>query len=340
MNCELAHERIALASYGELADDQAHELNRHLTICPACRSEQQQANTFKRLLDEFPATEPDANLIARSRLRIEEALDALPPRRWYHRLNRFAANSLAGLRSAPLAASVLLLLGVGAGALVGYQLAESRTAQLAQIALQTGRFDPFGGQSLSTQSVSAQSLNLTDDLQAAEVENVSSIQRSPTGNFVEVHYDQVIPRKIFGSLSDPAIRQLLMLASENSASAGVRDDSVGLLADQCRIGKGCQDIRDALLIALRTDRNPNVRLKALSGLAPYVGDDKDLRDTVLDVLLHDLDPRIRSQAIAILAPVQADTSVRQVLSTVANSDQSLLIRVASRNVLRQTPEIQ
>ena len=33
MNCELAHERIVTAAYGELADDHVHELERHLGDC-------------------------------------------------------------------------------------------------------------------------------------------------------------------------------------------------------------------------------------------------------------------------------------------------------------------
>ena len=36
MNCEFAHERIVTAAYGELADEQAHELERHLGGCPDC----------------------------------------------------------------------------------------------------------------------------------------------------------------------------------------------------------------------------------------------------------------------------------------------------------------
>jgi len=58
---------------------------------------------------------------------------------------------------------------------------------------------------------------------------------------VEVRYNQVVPQATMqGSLDDPGDRQLLMLASENSASTGVRDDSVGLLAAECRAGHGCQ----------------------------------------------------------------------------------------------------
>jgi hypothetical protein len=175
-----------------------------------------------------------------------------------------------------------------------------------------------------------------------EIASISSIVRQPNSHMVEVRYNQLVPRQIEGSLDDPAIRQLLMLASENSTSAGVRDDSVGLMADECRTGHGCkgQGIRDALLIALRYDKNAGVRAKALEGLEPYVSEDVRVRDAILEALMKDADPRIRTASIHILAPVEGDTSVRQVLHTVADSDRNPYIRTVSRQVLSREPEIQ
>jgi len=86
MNCELAHERIVTAAYGELPDEQMHELERHMTGCPDCHSDREQLLAMRILADALPVLEPPANLVARSRLRLEEALDALPPKRWYERL--------------------------------------------------------------------------------------------------------------------------------------------------------------------------------------------------------------------------------------------------------------
>jgi hypothetical protein len=83
-----------------------------------------------------------------------------------------------------------------------------------------------------------------------------------------------------------------------------------------------------------------VRQKALEGLQPYVGEDMQVRDAVLEALLNDPDAKIRSAAISMLEPVEADTSVRQVLSTVALSDQNSHIRNASRLVLRRVSEVQ
>ncbi len=176
----------------------------------------------------------------------------------------------------------------------------------------------------------------------ANIASVSSIVRQPGSEMVEVSYNQLVPQHIQGSLDDPAIRQLLMLATENSTSTGVRDDSVGLLAAECRAGHSCQGagIRDALMVALRYDRNAGVREKALEGLEPYVAEDMRVRNAVLEALLNDSDPRIRTESINILEPVEADTSVRQVLYSVSTSDDNPQIRNVSRQVLSRVPEIQ
>jgi hypothetical protein len=325
MNCEIAHERIVSAAYGELSDEQSHELERHMTGCPECHSEREELLALKLLAAAHPMVEPPANLVARSRQRLEEALDALPPKRWYEYLGQRMFNNFASLQAAPVAACLLLVAGAGAGTLGGYEYAQNRAAHAASAVTAENK---------SQQGDSAPA--------PAEIANISSIVRQPNSDVVEVHYNQVVPRQVQGSIDDPAISDLLMLASENSASAGVRDDSVGLMAAECRAGHGCKaaGIRDALMVALRYDRNEGVREKALQGLEPYVAQDVRVRDAVLEALLNDTDPRIRTAAINILEPVEADASVRQVLHSVANSDNNPQIRTVSRQVLSRVSEIQ
>lgn len=329
MNCELAHERIVMAAYGELPDDAAHELDRHLATCTECNGEREQLRALKLLADAYPVEEPAANLMARSRLRLEEALDALPPKRWFERLGERLTNNFASLQAAPIAACLLLIAGAGAGSLGGYHMAQRHAAQAQVSASSTSPRVQIAAQVVEVPT-------------GVEVANISSIVRQPNSNEVEVRYNQLVPQQVRGPLDNPAIRQLLMLASENSASPGVRDDSVGLLAAECRAGRGCQGagIRDALMVALRYDRNEGVREKALQGLEPYVAEDERVRNSVLEALLNDSDPRIRTAAISILEPVEADTSVRQVLHTVAHSDRNPQIRLVSQQVLSRVPEIQ
>ena len=326
MNCELAHERIVLAAYGELPDEQAHELERHLTGCAECLAERDQLLALQTQAAHHPVVEPPANLIARSRLRLEEALDALPPKRWYQRLGERFINSMARMQAAPVAAALLLVVGLGAGCVSGYEFALNRAAHAAALPQHAAVSQPA----------------VTAAPTPEEVANISSIVQQPNSNVVEVRYNRVVPQRVEGSLEDPAIRQLLMVASEDASSAGIRDDSVGLMAAECRAGRGCNPagIRDALMTALRYDRNESVREKALQGLEPYIAEDMRVRNSVLEALLYDNDPRIRSQAISILEPVEADTTVRQVLSTVAASDRSPQIRFVSRQLLSRVPEIQ
>ena len=329
MNCEIAHEWIVTAAYGELADDKVHELQRHLSECAACSKEREQLQAMKVLADVLPVQEPGPNLVARSRLRLDEALDALPPLRWYERLTQKFMNSVASLQAAPVAAGLLLVAGIGAGSLGGYEFAQNRAAHAAASA--TG---------VTLGQSAAQQANVLSDV--ATVASVSSILKRPDSNVVEVTYNQMVPQHITGTLDNPVIRQLLMLATENAASDGVHNDSVGLLAAECRAGHGCQasGIRDALMVALRYDKNAHVREKALEGLQPYVAEDIRVRNAILDALLNDSDPRIRTESINLLEPVEADTSVRQVLYSVSTSDDNPQIRNVSRQILSRVPEIQ
>lgn len=344
MNCEVAHEKIVTAAYGELPDEEVHELERHVAGCAECKDEREQLLALKVLAGAYPVEEPGANLIARSRLRLEEALDGLPPMRWYQRLAQRAQNNFASLRAAPAAALLLLIAGGGIGILAGYEIAVSRSMEQAgtvrATAAPTAAPVPSANLAAPTNEAAIPERQQVGGL--ASVANVLSIERQPNSEIVEVRYSRVIPEQVRGSLNDPAIRQLLMLASENAASAGVRDHSIALLADECRAAHGCQPsgIRDALMVALLYDNNPRVRMTALQGLEPYVSRDLRVRDAVLEALLNDADPGIRSTAINILEPVEADTSVRQVLSTVANSDSNPQIRTVSREVLSRAPVIQ
>jgi hypothetical protein len=327
MNCEVAHERIVLAAYGELADDLVHELDRHLTTCAECCADREQLQALKTLAAVHPVIEPNANLVARSRIQLEEALDAIPPKRWYERFGEGLLNHFARLQAAPVAASLLLVAGIGAGSVGGFEFAQARAAHAA------GRVNQVAASESPVPAIPAS---------PTDVASISSIVQQPNSELVEVRYNQVVPQRIQGSLDDPAIRQLLMMASEDAASAGIRDDSVGLLAAECRAGHSCDGagIRDALMVALRYDRNEGVREKALKGLEPYVSEDMRVRDAVLEALLNDSDARIRTEAINVLEPVEADMTVRQVLSTVATSDQNPQIRNVSRRVLRRVPEFQ
>lgn len=321
MKCELAQEQIALAAWGELPEEQRRKLEEHLKDCEACSNEMEAVQALAKAMSLVPADEPSPNLLARTRMRLEEALDGLPRENWLVRTSQRFSLSMARLRSAPLAASVLLIMGLTAGAYGGYKMG-ARVHDSAQKAL----------------ILKAAQQHDTE----AKIANVSSIVQQPDSKEVVVNYNRLVPDSIQGSIDDPQIKQLLLLGAQNRVNPDVRDDSVRLLADECRTGQQCTEgpVRNALMVAMLYDKNPTVRMKALDGLQPYVGKDMQVRDAVLESLMSDTDAQIRAAAIGLLAPVEADSSVREVLHTVSIEDENPHIRDVSQHVLAAAPQLQ
>ena len=138
----------------------------------------------------------------------------------------------------------------------------------------------------------------------------------------------------------------MLVGTNPAATPGVRMNAVSLLTDECKAGHACQPttddngVRHALMVSLRYDEDAGVRMKALEGLEKYVGQDQHVRDAVLEAVAHDADARVRRTAIGLLEPVQSDSSVRQVLRTVATQDANPYIRTASYNALQNAADIQ
>jgi hypothetical protein len=174
------------------------------------------------------------------------------------------------------------------------------------------------------------------------IANVSSIVREPNTEKVEVRFNRLVPETTQGSLDDPQIRELLLVGAQSQVNPGVAQNSVSLLASECQAGHQCTDgpLRNALLVALRYDKSTGVRLKALDGLKPYVAEDMRVRDGVLEALMNDEDATVRARAIELLQPVEADSSVREVLHTVASEDDNPHIRTVSHEILDESPQIQ
>ncbi len=316
MDCELAQQKIALFAYGELPDDQCHALEGHLTTCKRCQEEFAAVQALQQAMALAPAQELSPNLLAQARLRLEEALESMPRTSWLMRVQQSMFRSVSMLGRAPVAASALLVLGLASGSWAGYQYGARNHRPVAELA---GAVEGAG-----------------------KIASVSSIIREPNTENVEVHFNRLVPETTQGSLDDARIRELLILGAQSQQNPGVAQNSVNLLAHECQEQHQCGDgaIRNALLVALRYDKDDKVRLNALNGLKPYVAEDMSVRDGVLEALLDDADPTVRSRAIELLHPVEADSSVREVLHTVASEDDNPHIRTVSQEVLDQSPHIQ
>lgn len=321
MTCKMAKDNIILANYGELPDEETVALEQHLDGCGDCRSELDAMQELEERLALLPVLEPSPNLVAQSRVRLDEALDKIPQGGFFAHVRSGFFSWMDHLHGAPALATLLLGVGFLAGNFTyRYQVAHAPKPKAP--------------------------VTVSGAPQAATVANVTGIVKTPNSELVQVKYNKLVPETMEGSLDSPEIRQLLLAGTKSPEANDVRADSIALLANECKEGHQCtggangQGVRGALLVALRYDKNAGVRLKALEGLQHYIGQDQHVRDAVLEALMHDSDAQVRTAAIDMLEPVQADSSVREVLRTVSTQDENPYIRTASFQALQGAPDIQ
>ncbi len=314
MKCEVAQQSIVQYIYGELDDEGCHQLEQHIAGCESCGSELRAYEALRQAMSLAPLQEPSASFLAQSRIRLEDALDQLPQPSLLLRMETGFFGFFAQLRAAPGMAAALAVVGLGIGAAAGHYWQHAVPVQSQQIAIRATTAAPT-------------------------VYSVSGIVQHPNTKMVEVHFNQMVPATVEGSMDDPEVRSLLLRGTENAVDPNVQSDSIGLLAEQCKDGHYCdgEPVRTALMVALRYDRDPKVRLTALQGLQPYVGQDQHVRDAVLESLIHDPSQSIRGHALQMLEPVQADSSVRVVLQAVSTQDANPAMREASLKVLQAIP---
>ncbi len=311
MKCEWVKDNISLYLYNELADDARYELEQHLSRCAECSKELATAKAFHSALSQFPMQEPTPNLLAASRMRLQEALETTEQGGFWRRLVFDPTAWLREIRFAPALTAAIFIVGFAGGVGATYKTLNDR------------------GRIAVDNSAPAAAAN------QASITGIRSVVQDPNSKQVSIQYDTVSTQQAQGSLNDQRIQQLLLYAARNNYNSGVRMDSVDLLTKQ----PNDTHVREALVYALRYDSNPGVRLKALDGVGPSVKEDIRVRDAVLEALMDDSNPGVRIEALRLLDPVRADSSVRLVLQQLARNDKSEYIRTQARNMVAQSSEM-
>lgn len=307
MNCNWVQQNVVLYVYDELADDARHELEQHIARCRDCAAEVESTRKFRAEFAQFPSQDPSPSFLAASRMRLQEALETAEQGGWWSRLVFDPIHWLNQVRFAPALAAAIFIVGFAGGIGTTYKLAKNP-------------------QILVDKPVNAQ---------LGSVSGVESIAQQPGSDQVTVKYQTVSPQEARGSMSDPNIQQLLLLAARNNFNPGVRLDSYNLLTQQ----PANTHVREALLYAMRYDSNTGIRLKALDSLGPYVKDDVQVRDAMLESLMSDANPGVRIEALRLLEPARGDSSVRIVLQRLAEKDENRYIRSRARTLVGQLPEM-
>jgi hypothetical protein len=316
MKCDWVRQNILFYVYNELEDDARYEVEQHLGRCPECATELKATRKFHATLSET-VEEPTPNLLAASRMRLQEALETTRQGGFWHRLVLEPALWMRQIKMSPALAAAILMVGFGGGVGATYNFVANRAPAITDI----GSLEDH-----------AKVGPLVD---ASTIAGIRSVTQEPGSNQVSIKYDTVSTQETQGSLNDQRIQQLLLFAARNNYNSGVRMDSVELLTqapDDSRV-------REALIYALQNDTNPGVRLKALDGLSSFVRQDPRVRDGVLRALISDTNSGVRMQALRLVEPIKTDSNVRSVLSRLSQTDQNPSIRSQARTMLAQMPEM-
>jgi hypothetical protein len=318
MKCDWVRQNILFYVYNELEDDARYEVEQHLARCPDCATELKATRKFHATLSET-VQEPSPNLLASSRMRLQEALETTRQGGLWRRMILEPASWLRQIRMAPALAAVIFIVGFGGGIGATYNY------------LAAGR---EGGGTV-TGSVGGGNTPANQPLESSTITGIRSVTQDPGSNQVSIKYDTVSTQELQGSLNDQRIQQLLLFAAHNNYNSGVRMDSVDVLTqapDDSRV-------REALLYALQNDTNAGVRLKALDGLSGFVRQDPTVRDGILRALISDENSGVRMQALHLVEPMKADSNVRSVLTRLSQTDQNPSIRSQAKAMLAQMPEM-
>lgn len=306
MNCDWTKDNIVLYIYEELPDDARFEFERHVQRCLSCHAELESARGFKEQMAALPVQEVSPNLLASSRMDLQEALESAQQARSGFGMFVFDfAGWMHQIRLAPALTAALLIMGFAGGTITGWRISQS-----------------------------PKPTDITTPTQA-QIAAVESITRDPNSDQVTIKYDTLSPQTYVSNASDPEVQKFLLLGARNNRDSGVRLDSIDILKNE----PADADVREALIYALRYDQNPGVRLKVLDGLKGYVKDDVHVRDAVLEALLHDNNAGVRIAAINLLDPVKADSSVRDTLKFLAERDSNKFINSEARRILATTPNL-
>ncbi len=127
MKCEWVQENILLHIYNELPDDARYELEQHVARCTDCAAELKATRQFHATISQFPVDEPSPNLVASSRMHLQEALETAEQGGFWQRLIFDPGAWLRPIKLAPALTAAIFILGFAGGIGATYQVMNGRT---------------------------------------------------------------------------------------------------------------------------------------------------------------------------------------------------------------------
>ncbi|MEX2117853.1 MAG: HEAT repeat domain-containing protein [Bacteroidota bacterium] len=325
MNHELFKSWLQLLVIDELESTDREALEAHLAGCNECRSELGELRNLRTAVagQRFTVTDSllqEARQELRAALRIERSRVPF----WSGIMGRID-DLLAPWAKISVAGAAMVATGFFAG-----YLAFSG--------------DPSGGGGIAIKTVSDEADVTRGE---ARITNVRFDDSDASDGEIEFSFDAVSPVRVKGSPNDPGIQSVLTRALITEENPGVRLRTVSAITSQIEINTGTPDAADndvkrALIEAMKFDDNPGVRKEALRALAKFPFDEL-IKEGLLYVLSKDKSEGLRVDAINSLGAVRSqitasDDRLLDILQKRVETDNNRYVRTRARAVLEEVKQ--
>ncbi len=335
MNHKHIKELLPTYLYGDLAAEEAKEIQLHLATCGECQSELASLKTFNDALSNQPAVEITDELLDEVRQELHTALRREAANRsMVERIVGGVGKIFTPRYQFATGTAAALLVGIGIGYFFFHQTNVERTKE--------------AGTSLVAETSQGNQQPAAADFLHGDTrtDNLRFLNLDPQSGQVEFTFDAVTPMRVKGNVNDAQVQKVMAHAIVNSDNPGVRLKAVNALAEQGGTDAGVRDtdpaVKSALITALKSDGNPGVRREALRALIqmPF---DKEIKEAVLFVLLHDKNSGMRVAAINGLELTSHekrmnDSDILNALKKKMHSDDNNYVRLQARTALQEVSQ--
>jgi hypothetical protein len=312
-------ELLQLYVYGELDDEALKDFEEHFHQCSVCRKELEELKKLSAVLEQYKPVLADEKILQEARNELSRSLiptDTTPS--FWNRLLEFIYNAFPSYKVA-LGGAALIIVGF----LAGHLFTPSTKYQVPSTVILTGNTTNFGEPLSSSPRIS----------------NIRFIDSDDADGEIEFTFDAVMPVHLKGRVDDPNVQKVLATALISENNPGIRLQSASAVTSDDRISKLDDELMDALISAVRYDKNPGVRREALQALQSYESDPR-ARQALLDVLAHDESAGLRISAINILTNwnseyFRGDSSLVKILKININSESNNYIRMRSHAFIKE-----
>lgn len=314
-------EMLCISLYGELNIDEQRLLQTHLDGCNECRTEMMELRQVHAALNECVVSVSD-RFIAEARAELHSSL----VRSSLHQsiadvLTDFLAHAFAPRYSIAFGAITMAAIGLFIGYVIFSPSGERVTpttsgeavteaSALAQDAQRTNTHsEETVSASHTTRSVDNAHSNTFVPMQSRgeiRASNFRIIHADAQTGDIEIVYDAFSLVRVNGNVHDAHIKKLLLLTLKDDDNPGVRLRAVGMMTAQDEKTKGIDpELKDALITSLQRDANPAMRLAVLNVLRLHI-QEKDIQQVMADVVTRDKNSGVRVAAINVLAEARLD----------------------------------